>query len=192
MQSEQVDIAEMLIRKAGKRLGEAYAFFWEAASPHLDDQRILRLRQQEAESCIEALLLFQSGMEAIINEEISTNNKLTGVRKEREFHQKKLRDLSFKNKWESSYKALDLIDEHEYLNNYLDFYRDYRVPITHPRNRYFDVGPYRFPKVHQGIRNGWMAFMTLASNWEKSAKDQSWTEFCREANIPEHLPTENA
>lgn len=187
MQSEPIDIAETLIRKAGKRLGESYAFFWEGASPGLSDYQLLKLRQNEAESSIEALLLFQAGMEAIINEEISTNRKLAGVRKEREFHQKRVRDLSFKNKWENSYKALELEDSKKYLESYLEFYRDFRVPITHPRNRYFDVALYKFPRVYEGIRNGWMAFMSLSTSWEDKAKAQSWEDFCTECNLPETI-----
>ncbi len=186
-----VDIAETLIRRAGKRLGEAYAAFWEASSPKIEDFKTTQLLQKESESCIEAILLFQAGMEAIINEEINTNKKLIGVRKEREYHQKRVRDLSFKNKWENSYKALKVTDTEKYLERYLDFYRDFRVPITHPNNRYLDVAAYRFPEVYKGIRNGWMAFMTLASGWEHDAKEQSWARFCEEANLPEEIAEDN-
>lgn len=187
MQSEHIDIAETLIRKATKRLAEAYSTFWEASAPGLDERTQLNLRLQEAESCIEALLLFQSGMEAIINEEINTNKKLAGVRKERVFLQRKVKDLSFKNKWLNTFKALELEDSQKYLENYLDFYRDFRVPITHPSNRYFDISHYRFTNIYEGFRNGWMAFMTLATGWEDTAKTQSWKQYCEENGLPDEV-----
>lgn len=190
MPSEHVDIAETLIRRAGKRLGEAYAAFWEASTPGIVDYKLVQLRQKEVESCIQAILLFQAGMEAIINEEINTNKGLISVRKEREFHQKRVRDLSFKNKWENSFKAMKIEDKQKYLEQYLEFYRDFRVPITHPKNRYLDVSGYRFPSVYQALRNGWMAFMSFASGWEKNAMDQSWENFCAESNLPEEIPFE--
>ncbi|MCX7996824.1 MAG: hypothetical protein N2691_03665 [Patescibacteria group bacterium] len=183
MPTEQVDVAELLIRRAGMRLGDAYSHFWEASVPGIPDRKAVILRTREAESCIEAILLFQSGMEAIINEEISTNSKLVSVRREREYHQKRVRDLSFKNKWENSFKALELEDDGT-LRKYLEFYRDYRVPITHPRNRYFDVSPYRFPQVYAGIKSGWLAFMMLAGNWEQSARAGAWESFCNACNLP--------
>lgn len=187
MSKEQVDIAEMLIRKAGKHLAEAYSAFWEATTPGLSAKILLELRQREVESCIESVLLFQSGMEAIINEEISTNKFLAGVRKEREYHQRKVRDLSFKNKWENSYKALELEDSEKHLERYLEFYRDYRVPITHPKNRYFDVSEYTFPLAYSGMRDGWMAFMMLVSKWEDTARVQSWEDFCDGINLPREI-----
>lgn len=188
MSSEHVDIAEVLIRKAGIRLGEAYALFWEASAPGIDERRQIAVRVKEAESCIEAVLLFQSGMEAIINEEINTNSKLAGVRREREAYQKKVRDLSFKNKWENSYRALGLDDSCRSLKEYLEFYRDFRVPITHPRNRYFDISPYRFPRVYAGIKSGWIAFMRLAHGWEDSARTAAWEEFCASCSLPLTIP----
>jgi hypothetical protein len=187
MPKEQVDIAEMLIRKAGVHLAEAYAAFWEATTPGIPSKKLLQLRQREAEASIECMLLFQSGMEAIINEEITTNKRLAGVRKEREYHQRKVRDLSFKNKWENSYKAMEVEDTEKHLERYLEFYRDYRVPITHPKNRYFDVSPYTFPVTYAGMRNGWLAFMTLISMWEDSARVQSWEDFCEANNLPKEI-----
>lgn len=187
MPKEQVDIAEMLIRKAGRHLAEAYAAYWESSSPGMSPKALLELRQKEAEAAIESVLLFQSGMEAIINEEINTNKHLASVRKEREYYQRKVRDLSFKNKWENSYKALELSDSEKYLERYLEFYREYRVPITHPKNRYFDVASYTFPVAYAGMRNGWLAFMALISKWEDSARTQSWEEFCESCNLPREI-----
>jgi hypothetical protein len=187
MQPERIDIAELLIRKAGKHVGTAYAAYWEAASPGMSTERERELRTRETEACIEAVLMFQGGMEAIINEEISTNRALVSVRKEREFFQKKVRDLSFKNKWEHSYSALGIEDDERYLQHYLEFYRVYRVPITHPENRYFDISLYRFPLVYEGIRNGWMAFMALSTTWEEGARQRTWSDFCAECNLPSSL-----
>lgn len=181
---EKIDIAEMLIRRAGKRLGDAYARFFEQSSPNIEDFDLQLMREKEAEACIESVLLFQSGMEAMINEEITTNKMLQSVRRERDSLQKRLKDMSFKNKWEQSYAAMELEDKDEYLERYLDFYRKYRVPITHPRNRYFDISEYRFPLVYEGLRNGWMAFMALSTNWEETARQDSWEQFCEECNLP--------
>lgn len=181
---EKIDIAEMLIRRSGKRLGDAYARFFEQASQNIGDFDLQHLREKEAEACIETILLFQSGMEAMINEEITTNKKLQGIRKERDALQKRLKDMSFKNKWEQSYAAMELEDTGTYLQKYLEFYRRYRIPITHPRNRYFDISEYRFPLVYDGLRNGWMAFMALSTTWEDTARQDSWEQFCGECNLP--------
>ena len=95
--------------------------------------------------------------------------------------------MSFKNKWEQSYAAVQVEDTDKSLENYLEFYRMYRIPITHPRNRYFDISEYRFPLMYQGIRNGWMAYMALSTNWEYEAREDSWQQFCEECNLPGSL-----
>ncbi len=187
--TQQVDIAELLVRRAGKRLGDAYARFWEQTSPNLQEFDQKHLREKEAEACIETVLMFQAGMEAMINEEISTNKELIGVRKEREYLQKRLKDMSFKNKWEQSYQALEIEDTSQHLEQYLEFYRHFRVPITHPKNRYFDISEYTFPKIYHGIRSGWLAYMAFSTNWEPEAREDSWEQFCEENNVPGKLET---
>ncbi len=184
MEVLKLDIAELLIRRAGIRLSDAYRAFWEQTVPGLDEFAIHQLRETEAQAGIEVILVFQSGMEAMINEEISTNRKLQGIRRERDALQRRLKDLTFKNKWEMSYQLLGVTDTHGYLDSYLSFYRDYRVPITHPRTRYVDVSEYRFPKVYRGIRNGWLAYMRLSTSWENEAQTESWERFCEECGLP--------
>ncbi|MFW5703361.1 MAG: hypothetical protein ACOCXQ_00830 [Patescibacteria group bacterium] len=182
--SEHIDIAELLVRRAGNRLGDAYRYFWEEAGTHHNEFEHRSIREKEAQACIETILLFQAGMEAMINEEINTNKALIKVRRERESLQKRLKDISFKNKWEQSYSALGVSDSGLYLEKYLEFYRRYRIPITHPKNRYFDITEYRFPTVYHGMYVGWMAFMALSTTWEEEARKDSWEQFCEECNLP--------
>lgn len=188
----RIDIAELLVRRAGNRLGDAYQAFWNQTTPDLDEFGQQSLREQEAEAAIESVLLFQSGIEAMINEEISTNPKLQGVRRERDSLQKRLKDMTFKNKWEHSFQALGISPVPQVLERYLLFYRSYRVPITHPRNRYLDVSAYRFPLVYQGIRAGWLSFMQLSTTWESEARNESWERFCEECGLPNSVDQHDA
>ena len=131
-----VDIARLLTNASGKQLALAYQ------SHQIKDTTA------ETEHCIQALILFQAGMEAIINEEIHNHGLLAEVRQENEDLFVRFKSLSFKNKWYRSYEVLQ-IKETEYLKEYVLFYSQYRVPITHPKSIYLSLEKYRFTKIYK-------------------------------------------
>lgn len=183
MSQDQIDIAELLIRKAGSHLGDAYNI--SILDPTIQGEQEHVLRKAEAESCIQAILLFQAGMEAIINEEIESNRYLHKIRKERQYYQKKLKDLSFKNKWERAFTELGVNEEgFSRFQHYMEFYRKFRVTITHPKNRYIDVSQYRFKPIYEGLKNGWETFMTLSQNIDLEYTTETWEDFCESCGIP--------
>jgi len=164
----QIDIAKLLISAAGKQLTHSYEAYKKKDITY------------EIEECIQALILFQAGMEAIINDEITNHPLLSSVKSEESDLNTHFKSLSFKNKWTKSYEALQ-IREFEYLEAYLDFYSQYRIPITHPKRRYVSLSTYRFRKIYEGIENGWYAVQLLYAVLGKELT--SWELFCKEYSL---------
>jgi len=164
----QIDIARLLTTSTGKQLLQSYN-----ASQAGDIK-------QEIETSIQALILFQAGMEAVINEEIGNHPLLAAVKAEDEKLNSSYKSLSFKNKWKKSYEALQIF-EYDYLNEYLRFYSQYRIQITHPKQRYMSLSKYRFNRIYDGIENGWYAMQLLYAVLGKELT--SWEEYCKEHSI---------
>jgi len=164
----QVDIAKLLISAAGKQLAHSYEAYKKKDITY------------EIEECIQALILFQAGMEAIINDEIANHPLLSSVRGEEQSLNSHYKSLSFKNKWTKSYEALQ-IRELEYLDVYLEFYSSYRIPITHPKRRYVSLSTYRFKKIYHGIENGWYTVPLLYAVLGKELT--SWDQFCADYSL---------
>ncbi len=158
----QTDIARLLSLKAGEHLLHA-----KRALESTDDQK-------EIESAIQAVILFQTAMEAIINEEVFNHPLLEEVKLEEFELNKRFKSLSFKNKWKRSYEVLQIHDS-ENLDAYLLFYSKYRSPISHPRSRYRALDAYTFEHVSEGIENGWYASQLLFAILGKEM--MSWEEF---------------
>ncbi len=140
----QIDIARLLITNALEHLKLAENLH-KKHKTHLID---------EAEECIQAIILFQSAMEAVITEEIENEKKLKLVLDENEELARKHHSLSFKNKWLRAFDAL-LIKERRSLDAYLVLYSDYRLPISHPTGRYLSLAKYQFKDTLKGIKSGW-------------------------------------
>src|SRR3990167_8162284 len=121
----QIDIARLLITNALEHLKLAEKFHKKHISHPID----------EAEECIQAIILFQSAMEAVITEEIENEKKLKKVFKENSELARTHHSLSFKNKWLRSFETLKIRDRKS-LEAYFTFYSDCRVPISHPKGRY--------------------------------------------------------
>ncbi|MBP7966765.1 hypothetical protein KAZ66_00685 [Candidatus Woesebacteria bacterium] len=164
----QIDIAQLLAINAGLLLAQAQKAQGEKSEG------------KEAEFCIQAILLFQSAIEAILNEELLNHPLLESVRRADQDLHKRYKSLSFKNKWKKVYDTLQ-IQETEYLDIYLQFYKMYRVPITHPKSRYVNVEKYTFQNVLEGFENGWYALQLVYAILGKELT--SWEEFCRTAGI---------
>ncbi|MFA9289195.1 MAG: hypothetical protein ACEQSA_04945 [Weeksellaceae bacterium] len=168
---QPIDLAMLLSQKAGEHLVDAYHF-----SQNKDATSSLK----EAEACIQAIILFQTSMEAIINEEVLNHPLLKEVKTEQEELHRHFKSLSFKNKWIRAYETLQL-HETEYLNDYLTFYTEFRTPITHPKSRYISVQKYRFKAVCDGLENGWYTFQLLFAILGKQLT--SWDEFCEQIGL---------
>jgi|GEM_PF-6199690 len=164
----QIDIANLLISAAGKQLAHAHEAYKKKNISY------------EIEECIQSIILFQAGLEAIINDEIANHPLLSPVKAEEHDLNMHYKSLSFKNKWTKSYEALQ-IRELEYLNVYLDFYSRYRIPITHPKRRYVSLSTYRFKKIYKGIENGWYAVQLLYAVLGTGLT--SWEDFCNQYNL---------
>ncbi len=164
----QIDIAQLLAINAGLLLAQAQ----KAQSEKSEGK--------EAEFCIQAILLFQAAIEAILNEELLNHPLLEPVRRADQDLHKRYKSLSFKNKWKKVYDTLQ-IQETEYLDIYLQFYKTYRVPITHPKSRYVNMEKYTFPHVLEGFENGWYALQLVYAILGKELT--SWEEFCAAAGI---------
>lgn len=164
----QTDVARLLSLKAGEHLKAAQKAFEKAQE------------QKEIEASIQAVILFQTAMEAIINEEVFNHPLLEEVKLEEYQLNKRFKSLSFKNKWKRSYEVLQ-IKETDYLDEYLQFYTTYRSPISHPRSRYQALDKYTFKNVMSGIESGWYASQLLFAILGKEI--MSWDEFKKKAGI---------
>jgi len=164
----QIDIAELLALQAVQHLAKAYNF--KSAENDLE----------ESGQCIQAIILFQVCMEAVINEEIERAAPLLPIKKENKELSGKFKSLSFKNKWE---KAFDLLEIHKRkeLRDYFTFYTRYRVLLSHPKSRYVSLDNYMFDKVYAGIKSGWDAMQIMYAVLGKSKI--SWEEICLEAGL---------
>ena len=184
---EEVDIAQVLSLKAGKHLGEAYQLHQQLESPELSHDDRNKLTKLEAEACIEAVILFQSSMEAVINEEIERHKHLIEVKKEKDLRLRRYRNLSFKNRWMKSYDELGMDPTKGALADYLEFYNEFRVTITHPTSRFVNIEKYNFENVYEGIRSGWLAMELLYEKLDKVHPVVSWETYCSECAFPSSL-----
>lgn len=164
----QTDIARLLSLKAGEHLKTAQKAFEKAQE------------QKEIEASIQAVILFQTAMEAIINEEVFNHPLLDEVKQEEYELNKRFKSLSFKNKWKRAYDVLQIKDV-DYLEEYLNFYTMFRSPISHPRSRYQALDKYTFKNVLSGIESGWYASQLLFAILGKDLT--SWDEFCLDHRI---------
>lgn len=180
---QNVDIAYILSMKAGKHLSDAYNLHKELQEKHTSKE-IELISRLEAESCIESVILFQTAMEAVINEEIERHRNLSEVKKERDERLKRFRNLSFKNRWMKSYDELGMDPTIGSLADYFEFYNEYRVSITHPTSRFINIEKYNFQNVYDGIKAGWNAIEILYKKLDETHPHPSWEKFCQECNIP--------
>ncbi len=164
----QIDIAELLINQSIEHL--------IAASKLVSPEHEL----VEAEECIQAVILFQVAMEAIINEEIERSPLLKEVKKENAALSTKYKSLSFKNKWERAFDVMKIRKKKE-LNEYFTFYSRYRILVSHPKSRYISLDQYDYENVYKGIRSGWKTIELLFLGLKKSRV--SWEEMSREIGL---------
>ena len=161
----QIDIARLLITNALEHLKLAEKFHKKHISHPID----------EAEECIQAIILFQSAMEAVITEEIENEKRLKVVLDENNVLARKHHSLSFKNKWLRAFDVLS-IKQRKSLDAYFVFYSEYRLPISHPKGRYLSLEKYQFKETIMGIKNGWEAIEFLYKSLKKTYQsfDDYW------------------
>lgn len=164
----QIDIAELLVTQSIEHLVEA--------------SQLVSVENEfaEAQECIQAVILFQVAMEAIINEEIERSSLLKDIKKENADLSTKYKSLSFKNKWERTFDVLKIPKRKE-LNEYLKFYSRYRILVSHPKSRYISLKEYDYKNVYKGIRSGWITIELLFTGLGKSRV--SWEEMCKEVGL---------
>lgn len=167
----QIDIAELLITQAIEHLVTAS----KLVSPNEDFA--------EAEECIQAVILFQVAMEAIINEEIERSPLLKEVKKENAALSTKYKSLSFRNKWERAFDVLQIRKRQE-LKEYFTFYAKYRILVSHPKSRYISLDQYDYKNVYKGIKNGWKTIELLYVGLGKSRI--SWEEMSENVGLFMH------
>jgi hypothetical protein len=192
-----IDIAHLHGHSAGDYLNEAYDYCQKAYLINIDTIRWERalniggelecLRMLEIESCIKAIILFQTMMEAVVNHEILTNSKLNNIKTGYLKPNGKKLDLSFEDKWGKSFQKLNAQgQDYILLDKYIQFYKEYRIPVTHPmsRSRIENVEKYNFSSVFWGIKNGWKVFGILSNLLKNPYDDDSWEVYCRRHQIP--------
>lgn len=184
---EEIDIAQMLSLKAGKHIGDAYNLYNELTTEKHSNEEVQLIKKLEAESCIEAVILFQACMEAVINEEIERHKNLIAVKKEKEKRLTRFRNLSFKNRWMKSFDELGMDPTIGALGDYIEFYNEFRVTITHPKSRFVNIEKYHFENVYEGIRSGWYAIELLYEKLDKVQPEYSWESYCKNCGIPSAL-----
>jgi hypothetical protein len=113
-----------------------------------------------------SIILFQSMMEAIINDSLEKEKLLTSVKV-------KVND-KFKEKWIESLKKLkqDTNEFIKYLNN---IYRTLRYFIVHPKKRNLDdLNDVEYKDVYEGFKNGWKAYELLSKGLKHPHDKNSW------------------
>lgn len=129
---------------------------------------------RETEESIQAIVLFQSAMEAVITEEIENEPLLEPIKKQNLALFSKHKSLSFKNKWEKTFEIL-AIKNKKSLEKYVTFYSTHRIPISHPKSRFISVEPYSSLQIEAGIQSGWEAMQELFKTLGKET--MSWKKF---------------
>jgi hypothetical protein len=152
-----VDIARLLSSKAGEHLQESFTHSEEGITPN---------PRRETEESIQAVILFQAAMEAVITEEIENDSLLVNIKKENEALFAKHKSLSFKNKWEKAFDELK-ITKRPHLEAYLSFYSTHRIPISHPKSRYISLEDYSYHTIEAGINHGKKAMELLMKALKK-------------------------
>ena len=186
MVNENIDIAMVLSISAGKHLVNAHTLHTEMTKEGLVQEEYFRLRALERDACIQAVILFQSSMEAIINEELESEPKLHLVKREEDALNKKFKMLSFKNKWTRAFEVLQVEkNANKYLDSYLKFYIKFRVPITHAKSRFVDAEKFNFLNVYTGIKNGYLAVESFYGTLKKYTTDHTWKRFIVTCGLPD-------
>ncbi len=139
--SHSIDVVKTLIGLSFDHL--------ESADGARKDDNVAKERMM----CLQAVILFQSAMEALINEEIASHPLLQSVKREEAKLNTTFKSLSFRNKWIHVFDVLRITKRSD-LEAYLDFYSRYRVPITHAKSRFISLEKYTYGNVKKGIESG--------------------------------------
>lgn len=215
---DDFDIAEFCGLEAGKMLSYAYQSVCEGKQlieynyKPLDYQNLsielASKRRNEFQFCIKAVILFQAGMEAIINQTITTKPGIQELIEEfievKYKKKKKWHEAAFKDKWEKTldkYK-IELENFKEYHKN---IYQTLRNKVVHPEYRYsgekpksakkpkeliFSADKFIFSNVYSGFKNGWLAFASLSQAVGDPHDNNSWDIYCDICHLPKSVVPE--
>lgn len=118
---------------------------------------------------IKATVLFQAGMEAMINHWCSKYSGLSN-------------STVFAKKWEESFQAKNITKS---FDGYSEFYRKTRNAVTHPdrEERIEKINNIQFLEVFYGIKEGWESFKVLSNALGEQHDQDSWGTMCQIHNI---------
>ncbi|MEA5575741.1 hypothetical protein [Anabaena sp. UHCC 0451] len=202
------DIAKFCGLKGGEMLSHAYQAVCEGKQlieynyNALDYQSVsielASKRKNEFQFCIQAVILFQVSMEAIINQVITTKPEIQKFIEDSLKKKKKWYDATFKDKWCKTLEKqkIELENFEKYHEN---IYRTLRNNVVHPRHRYsgekpekliFSADKFIFSNVYSGFKNGWLAFASLSQAVGYPHDNNSWDIYCDICHLPKSLVPE--
>jgi len=140
------------------------------------------MRKRELEFCIDAVILFQASMEKIPNFILNENPALRAFRKKD----------GFAEQWHRLINQLPDTVQKEAKSAFSEYnekvYEGMRNPIVHGRKDgdLERVQKIRAVDVHEGMRNGWKAYICLL-NQNSNNQDFSWSTICQGNDVRENL-----
>ncbi len=174
------DVANLLMHSALDELCAAHTLCEKVNDMDLDtidetdcfliSPRIEGIDISIKKNLIKSIVLFQSGMEAIIhwiqNQDPCISSK-----------------GSFSEKWENAFNSKNIDFD---FSHYKNFYKYYRIHIVHPdRNERFEtLNNLTFSDVYNGIQEGWLAYAALSEAIGYKHDDNSWEVMCKAHNLP--------
>lgn len=119
---------------------------------------------------IKSIVLFQSGMEAIIHWVQSQDSSISGKG-------------SFAKKWINAFTAKDIDYD---FSKYKNFYKNYRIHIVHPdrKERFETINNLIFIDIYNGLKCGWDAYAALSSAIGFKHDENSWEIMCGAHELP--------
>ena len=197
-------VAVFMGRRAMAALNRAYHAWLEASkyynsvkndhpskyTHHLGQFTIYR--REEFANCVDAIILYQSMMETIINYAYREHSEILGTMP---------KNQSFANKWRIALKKI--VDEKDPILTTFDqydkqFYKALRNPLVHPDAgvnqgtgkptiAIKDTEPFRFAIVYRGMFAGWQCFEKLFDGIEMTHDEDSWATFCNTYGLPSSI-----
>ena len=179
------DVAHLLMHSSFDELHEAHSLCNEASEIEVntvEDTECFSLAQQVEyiddsvkKHLVKSVILFQAGMEAILNwlQSIDTSISNKG---------------SFSEKWEKAFKSKGVDYDFSYYRN---FYENYRIHIVHPDKdeRFETINTLKFYDVYEGVKSGWLADAALSEAVGNKHDKNSWKIMCNAHQLPSSINT---
>ncbi len=127
-----------------------------------------------------SVMMYQAMMEAIINDSLETETKLSQIDKSNSFSEKWTKALVAVGKENGSFKQY-----HESI------YKKFRIPMTHPKKaKIATLDELSFSVLLSGYKDGWKAYAELCEGLGHPHDDGSWELMCETyMTTPSYLDT---